>query len=40
LVPQHNPNDVRFWPFDQKYDKELVAKTKAEAERTYYTGHH
>ena len=40
LVPQHNPNDVRFWPFDQKFDKELQAKVKAEANATYYDGHH
>ena len=40
LVPQHNPNDVRFWPFDQKFDKELQAKVKEEANRTYYDGHH
>merc|ERR1712045_499988 len=39
LVPQHNPNDVRFYPFNAKWSDEENAKLREEANRTYFDDH-
>ena len=36
LVPEHNPKDPQFWPFDRKYDPQAKKKALEDYNRTYW----